>query len=52
MGPRPVINSNGPPPYMMFGVNTSIPPPPIINFPRRVSPPTSMENANPDVSLF
>lgn len=37
---------------MMFGVNTSIPPPPIINVPRRVSPPTLMESANPDVSFL
>lgn len=37
---------------MMFGVNTSIPPPPIINPPRRVSPQTLVENTNPDVSIF
>uniref|UniRef100_A0A2H8U1Z6 Limkain-b1 n=2 Tax=Melanaphis sacchari TaxID=742174 RepID=A0A2H8U1Z6_9HEMI len=43
-----MISSNGPPPYMMFGVNTSIPPPPIVNVSRRVSPPTLMENTNPD----
>jgi hypothetical protein len=36
----------------MFGVNTSIPPPPIINVPRRVSPPTLVENTNPDVSFY
>ncbi|XP_025408796.1 meiosis regulator and mRNA stability factor 1 isoform X2 [Sipha flava] len=44
---RPISNG-GPPSYMMFGVNTSIPPPPIINVPRRVSPPTLVENTNPD----
>ncbi|XP_029345012.1 meiosis regulator and mRNA stability factor 1 isoform X2 [Acyrthosiphon pisum] len=43
-----MISSNGPPPYMMFGVNTSVPPPPIVNVPRRVSPPNLMENTNPD----
>ncbi|XP_050521810.1 meiosis regulator and mRNA stability factor 1 [Daktulosphaira vitifoliae] len=43
-----LINSSGPPPYMMFGVNTSIPPPPIVNVPRRVSPPAIIENTNPD----
>lgn len=37
---------------MMFGVNTSIPPPPIINLPKRISPPTLMETTNPDVSFF
>jgi len=47
-----MISSNGPPPYMMFGVNTSVPPPPIVNVSRRVSPPTLMENTNPDVRKF
>lgn len=36
----------------MFGVNTSVPPPPIVNVPRKVSPPNLMENTNPDVRFF
>lgn len=46
------MSTNGPPPYMMFGLNTSVPPPPIINVPKRVSPLTLMENTNSDVSFF
>lgn len=47
------MSNGGPPPsYMMLGVNTSVPPPPIINIPRRVSPPTLVDGTNPDVSFF
>lgn len=41
------MSSNSP--YMTFGVNTSIPPPPVS---KKVSAPTLMENTNPDVSLY
>lgn len=52
MNARSNYSSNGQPPYMMFSVNTSIPPPPIVNVPRRVSPLTPLENTNSDVRFF
>lgn len=52
MSARSNYSSNGQPPYMMFSVNTSIPPPPLINVPRRVSSLTPLENTNSDVSFF
>ncbi|VVC29950.1 OST-HTH/LOTUS domain,NYN domain, limkain-b1-type,Marf1, conserved domain,PIN domain-like,Marf1, RNA [Cinara cedri] len=49
IGPRSsLISTNGALPFMMFGVNTSIPPPPIMNVPRRASPLNLTENTIPD----